>query len=308
MRKATTILLISFLALGQFAYAGGPWTRAKGEGYAGLTFSYLGYNSYFGTDGASIKLRRSVTELTVGGYVEYGFHKRFTAHVSLPFRMVMSGNTVQDAPYFPDTLAAGRIIGMNTIGIGGKYKFLDKKVLMAAHLNYETNTSSYDANSSLRTGPATHVIEPQISIGAGLGKFYTYAVVGPRIRTGGYSQDLDFLAEVGYSWNEKTYFSLVFSGRQNLTQGTVSNNLSVDTIGTSLVAYEADLHTGVSPNRQQYIGYGLKFFQKIGDFSINAGVYGGFGQRVPATMSLNLGVAYVFKKKKKSETPTDIPG
>lgn len=308
MKKPAALLLLILLVIGQTTQAGGPWTRAKGEGYAGLSFSYLGYNSLFGTDGASISLRRPITELTIGGYVEYGFHERFTAHINLPFRMVMSGNTIQDASYFPDTLAAGRVIGMNTIGIGGKYKFLDKKVIMAAHLNYEANTSSYDPNSGLRTGPATHVIEPQVSIGAGLGDFYTYGIVGPRFRTGGYTHDLDFLVEAGYSWNEKTYFALVFAGRQNLTQGTVSNNLTIDTIGTSLVAYEADLHSGINPNRQQYIGYGLKFFQKIGDFSINAGVYSGFGQRVAANMSLNLGVAYIFKKKKKSENPTDNPG
>lgn len=308
MKKFSTLLIASILVLGQLSYAGGPWTRAKGEGYAGLNFSYLGYNKYFGTDGSVINLRRSVTELTIGGYLEYGFHDRFTAHVSLPFRVVMSGNSIQDAPYFPDTLASGRVIGMNTIAIGGKYKFLDKNVKMAVHLNYESNTSSYSANSSLRTGPATHVIEPQVSIGAGLGDFYTYAVVGPRFRTGGYTQDFDFLVEAGYSWNQKTYFALVFAGRQNLTRGTVSNNLTVDTIGTSLVAYEADLHTGITPNRQQYIGYGLKFFQKFGDFTINAGLYSGFGNRVPAALSLNLGVAYVFSKKKKSETPAETDG
>ena len=303
------------------AQAGGPWTLKKGHAYTSLNVSYLGYNSLFGPTGDQIRLTRPVTEIGIGAFVEYGVIDRLTVSLDLPFRIITTGatDTTVATPYFPDTLDQGRIIGMNYIGIGAKYKFLNKKIKMAAHLDYETNTSSVDANSGLRTGPAAHVISPKVSIGASFGKdkFYAYGLVGPRFRfpnlsnendsTAQYSHDLDYTAEIGYSWNGKTYFALVVSGRNNLTQGTYDNgsvtNIEMDSLGLpiSSYTYESDLHNGISPNRQQYLGYGIKFSQALGNFAINLGAYFGMGQRVAAAPSFNLGFSYTFKPKEKKE-------
>ncbi|MFT5280369.1 MAG: hypothetical protein ACI9P8_002010, partial [Bacteroidia bacterium] len=226
----TGLLFISFCTV----HAGGPWTLKKGHAYTSLNASYLGYNAIYGPTGSVIKLTRPVNEIGIGAFVEYGIIDRLTISLDLPFRIISTGSTDTTiaTPYFPDTLEQGRIIGMNYIGIGAKYRFLDKKIKMAGHLNYEVNTSSVDANSGLRTGPAAHVISPKVSIGASFGKdkFYAYGEVGPRFRfpnlnnkndsTAQYSHDLDYTAEIGYSWNGKTYFALVVSGRSNLTQGT----------------------------------------------------------------------------------------
>ena len=313
----TVFLLMSFCTVN----AGGPWTLKKGHAYTSINMSYLGYNSLFGPDGANIKLTRPVSEIGIGAFVEYGIVDRLTMSLDLPFRIISTGavDTSIATPYFPDTLNQGRIIGMNYIGIGAKYRFLDKKIKMAAHLNYEVNTSSVDANSGLRTGPAAHVISPKVSIGASFGKdkFYAFGEVGPRFRfpnlnnendsTAQYSHDLDYTAELGYSWNGKTYFAVVVSGRTNLTQGTYNNGMITipeDSVDGALVpeySYESDLHNGVSPNRQQYLGYGIKFSQAIGNFAINLGMYGGLGKRVAAAPSFNLGFSYTFKPKEKKD-------
>jgi len=299
------------------AMAGGPWTRDKGTAYTGFNFSYLSYNSLYGIDGKDLPLHRTITELGIGAFVEYGVTDRLTIHLDLPFRIFSSSDSLEthSSDYFPDTLGAGRIIGLSYIGVGAKYRFLNKKVKMAAHLNYEANTSSIDAASGLRTAPATHVISPKISIGGEFGKFYAYAETGPRFRfsnfseendsTAQYSHDLDYTVEIGYSWNKKTYFAFVFSGRTNLTQGTYDNGLTTitETDSTGIItsySYEADLQTGISPNRQEYFGLGLKFTQKLGDFAINAGVYGGPGKRVAKAPSFNLGFSYTFNPKKKT--------
>lgn len=316
------LLLIGFLFISSLSvHAGGPWTLKKGHAYTSLNVSYLGYNSIFGPSGENVLLTRPVNEIGIGAFVEYGVVDRFTISLDLPFRIITTGatDTSVATPYFPDTLDQGRIIGMNYIGIGAKYRFLDKRIKMAAHLNYEANTSSVDANSGLRTGPATHVIAPKVSVGASFGKdkFYAFAEVGPRFRipdlandndsTSQYSHDLDYTAEIGYSWNGKTYFALVVSGRNNLTQGTYNNgsitNIEMDSLGLpiSSYTYESDLHNSISPNRQQYLGYGIKFSQAIGNFAINLGAYFGMGQRVAAAPSFNLGFSYTFKPKEKKE-------
>ena len=313
----TGFLLMSFCTVN----AGGPWTLKKGHAYTSINVSYLGYNALFGPDGTNLKLTRPVSEIGIGAFVEYGIVDRLTMSLDLPFRIISTEavDTSIATPYFPDTLNQGRIIGMNYIGIGAKYRFLDKKIKMAAHLNYEVNTSSVDANSGLRTGPAAHVISPKVSIGASFGKdkFYAYGEVGPRFRfpnlnnqndsTGQYSHDLDYTAELGYSWNGKTYFAVVVSGRMNLTEGTYDNgsitNVEMDSLGLpiSSYTYESDLHNGVSPNRQQYLGYGIKFSQSFGNFALNLGAYIGIGKRVAAAPSLNLGLSYTFKPKEKKD-------
>ncbi len=315
-------LLTVFLFASLFtAKAGGPWTLQKGHAYTSINVSYLGYNRLFGPTGDLITLTRPVTEIGVGAYVEYGVIDRLTINLDLPFRIVYTGATDTSiaTPYFPDTVEQGRIIGMNYVGIGAKYLFLNKKVKMAAHLSYEANTSSVEPNSGLRTGPATHVIAPKVSIGASFGKnkFYAYGEVGPRFRfpnlnnqndsTAQYTQDIDYTAEIGYSWNGKTYFALVVSGRSNLTQGTYDNGMITipeDSVDGELVpaySYESDLNSGVSPNRQQYLGYGIKFSQAIGNFAINLGMYSGFGKRVAAAPSFNIGFSYSFRPKQKKE-------
>ena len=50
--KTTTLLLIILLGMSQATYAGVLGHGPKGEGYAGLTFYYLGYNRYYGADGS----------------------------------------------------------------------------------------------------------------------------------------------------------------------------------------------------------------------------------------------------------------
>lgn len=299
--------------------AGGPWSQPKGQAYTGFNVNYMRYSSIFGTGSGSIALPRTITEVGIGAYVEYGITDRLTCILDLPFRIVMSGDTTGNYTYFPagDTLDRGRIIGMNYMGVGLKYKFLDKRIKMAAQLMYEANTASVDNATGLRTGPNAHVIAPKISIGASFGndKFYAFGETGPRFRfpnlnnendsTAQYSHDLDYLAELGYSWNGKTYFALVVSGRANLTQGTYDNGsttiIEMDSLGLpiSSYTYESELRSSINPNRQSFIGYGIKFTQKIKNFAINLGVYSGMGRRVAGAPSLNLGFSYTFVPKKK---------
>ena len=313
------LLSVLLLVSTHQAQAGGPWTLKKGHAYTSLNVSYLGYSSLYGPSGNTIRLTRPVTEIGIGAFVEYGIIDRLSIILDLPFRIITTGRTDTSiaTPYFPDTLEQGRIIGMNYIGIGAKYMFLNKRVKMAGHLKYEANTSSLDESSGLRTGAAVHVIAPKVSIGASFGKdkFYAFGEVGPRFRfpnlnnendsTAQYSHDLDYTAELGYSWNDKTYFAVIVSGRMILTQGAYNNGMITipeDSVNGGLVpefSYESDLHNGISPNRQQYLGYGIKFSQAIGNFAINLGVYGGMGKRVAAAASFNLGFSYKFKPKEK---------
>jgi len=291
-RILTTLLFISLLA--QSAFAGGPWPRKKNSGYAQLGFTYLGYSKFFNHEGDVTELPRSVIDFTSQIYFEYGLTNRLTMTAVLPFRYVETGDEVSasDPAYFrgdtlfADTVPGGSLFGLNTVLLGLKYNIINKKVLFTAGLNAEMNVAKYDSLTTLRTGPTTFVIHPYLSVGSSFGKFFALLDAGYRLRLKNYSDQVNFNFEFGFSWNKKTYFIAALNGLFPLGNGSNDNNVSAS------YPNGRDLVTSLSPNDQQYVGYGLKFIQKIKKVHINAGVYSGFGNMVAAAPSLNLGVAY----------------
>ena len=287
-RFLTLILLVVTFA--QSANAGGPWPRKKNSGYAQLGFTYIGYSKFFNHDGQVTDLRRGVTDFTSQLYVDFGLTDRLTFSANLPFKYVATGDKIfsADTSYFRDTVPAGNLFGLNNVLLGFKYNIINKKVLFTVGLNGEANVAKYDSLTTLRTGPSAFVIHPYVSTGGSFykGKFFTQLDAGYRIRLKDYSDEIDFNFELGFSWNQKTYFIANVAGRFSVREGSNDNNVTVDSPNGR------DLHTSLYPNNQQYLGYGLKFIQKIKKVHINAGVYFGTGQMVAAAPSYNLGVAY----------------
>jgi hypothetical protein len=285
--------------MAQTASAGGPWPLKKNSGYAQLGFTYIGYSKFFNHEGKVTDLRRPVTDFTSQLYLDYGLSDKLTLTANLPFKYVSSADKISspDSLYFQDTLQAGNLFGLSNVMLGLKYNIINKKVLFSAGLNVEANVAKYDSLTALRTGPSAWVFHPYVSVGTSFGKFYTFLDAGYRLRLNNYSDEVDLKFEFGYSWNQKTYFILNVSGRVSMQEGSYNNNVTpvvnpLDSTSVSLHPNGRDLHTSLYPNNQQYIGYGLKFIQKIKKVHINAAVYFGMGNMVAAAPSYNLGVAY----------------
>lgn len=302
MTKFFTLTLLA-LTLALFASAGGPWPLKKNSGYAQLGFSYLGYNKFFNQDGKVTDLRRPVTDLTTQLHIDFGITDRLTMTANLPFKYVSSADRISsaDTSYFKDTVQAGGLFSLSNVMLGLKYNIINKKILFSAGLNVEANVAKYDSLSTLRTGPDTWVFHPYVSVGTTFAqeKLYLLLDAGYRIRLNKYSHEADFNFELGYSWNQKTYFIATVAGRFSVQNGSYDNNVTAVTDATdptskSLHPYGRNLHTSLYPNDQQYIGGGLKFIQKINKVHINAAVYFGAGQLVAAAPSYNLGVAYAW--------------
>jgi len=283
-------LVAAFLLLFHTVHAAGPWPKKKGSGYAQLGFTYVGYNSFFNHEGKVVPLRRSVVDLTSQVYLDYGITERLTLTTNLPFKYVSSSERIAstDTSYFRDTVPNGNLFGLSNVTLGLKYNIINKRVLFSAGLNTEANVAKYDSLTTLRTGPSAWVFHPYLSVGTTFykHKFYTFLDAGYRLRLNGYSDEVDFSYELGFSWNQKTYFIANVSGRFSLKEGSLDNNITPE------APHGRDLHTSLYPNNQQYVGFGLKFIQKIRKVHLNAAVYFGTGQMVAATPSYNLGVAY----------------
>jgi hypothetical protein len=285
MQRKLTLVLLLVLA-GQLVIAGGPWPRKKGSGYAQLSGTYLGYSKIFDANSDIVSLRRNMTDVTIQAYLEYGLTDRLLFTVNMPFKYVSSSETINATDYFNDTVPAGSSFGLNTVLMGFKYTIINKKVLLAAGLNGEANVARYDSLSTIRTGPESFVIHPYLSTGTSFGKFFTQLDAGYRFRLNGYSDEIDLAYELGYSWNQKTYFIINVRGRVSMQNGSYDNAVTTNN------PFGRDIHTMIDPNNQTYVGYGLKFIQKIKKVNINAGIYSGYGQLVAATPSFNLGIAY----------------
>lgn len=300
MARIVTLTLLLF-TLASSVQAGGPWPRKKNSGYAQLGFTYIGYNQFFNDEGKVTALRRPVTDFTTQVFFEYGLTDRLTMTANLPFKYVSTADKISsgDSIYFKDTISNGNLFGLSNVMLGFKYNIIKKKVLFSAGLNAEANVARYDSITTLRTGPSAWVFHPYLSVGTSFfqGKLYTMLDAGYRVRLNNYSDEADFNFEFGYSWNYKTYFILSVAGRFSMQEGSYDNNVTPpadpsDSTSVSLHPYGRDLHTSLYPNNQQYLGYGLKFIQKIKKVHINAAVYFGTGQMVAAAPSFNLGVAY----------------
>ncbi len=300
MKRFLTLIFLSLMIV-QSAHAGGPWPRAKNSGYAQLGFTYVGYSRFFNHEGKVTELRRPVTDFTTQLYLDYGLTDKLTLTANLPFKYVSSADRISsaDSSYFQDTVQAGNLFGLSNVMLGLKYNIIQKRILFSAGLNVEANVAKYDSLTTLRTGPSAWVFHPYVSVGTTFvqGKLYTLLDAGYRIRLNNYSHEADFNFELGYSWNHKTYFILNVAGRFSMQNGSYDNNVTPgvdpsDSTSVSLHPNGRDLHTSLYPNNQQYLGYGLKFIQKIKKVHINAAVYFGMGRMVAAAPSYNLGVAY----------------
>lgn len=297
MRTIKLLVFFSCLICSLPVFAGGPWTKAKGSGYAQIGVSYLQYAELFGNITPRIPLRRQVTDMTLQGYLEYGITDKLTFIGILPFKYVKTGDEVLESDYFYDDrrfsdtlLPAGSLFGIGNARIGARYNFIKKKYLLSGELNVENGSVAYQCSSALRTGYSAWTIEPSISFGRGWNKVYFFLDNAFRYRTNDYSHETNHAIEVGYKPFPKTWVAFRSEGRISMKNKRTNNH---------------DIHTGLSPNNQQYIGYGVKLSQGFGDhFALNLGLFGGFGELVGANPSLNVGISYQWDKKKNEETET----
>ncbi len=236
--------------------------------------------------------------MTIQGYLEYGITDKLTLIGVLPFKSVKTGDDVLESDYFYDTqrfsdtlLPASSLFGIGNARLGARYNFIKKAFLLSGELNVENGSVAYECSSSLRTGYSAWAIEPSISFGRGWNKLYFFIDNAFRYRTNNYSHETNHAVELGYKLFPKTWIAFRSEARISMKNERTTNK---------------DIHTGLSPNNQQYVGYGFKASQGIGDnFAINLGFFGGFGELVGASPSINFGISYQWEKKKGTETTTE---
>ena len=198
-----------------------------------LSFTYLRYQevingSLFDPGGFDkLYLKRTVSDHTLNGYLEYGLSDRFTMIANVPFKFLKTGNDVRSLsqdPFPNDTLQSGTLNTPGNINIGGRYLLHRGDYLWSVQMIGGFNSAAYQNKSGLRSGYDAWYVTPKVQFGRGFGKTYFSASIGYRFKTNGYADDLVTDNEFGYKWERNsgypTWFVLTFGAELPLTNGS----------------------------------------------------------------------------------------
>lgn len=235
MKKSIIVSLIFLIAAN--ALAGGGWPQPKGKGYFKLSQSYLLSSKIFDGNGDVTDLVPSYGYFATSLYAEYGFTDRLTGVLYMPFFARATKNELQyNQPGVPSEPGAA----LNSFGdtdIAIKYGLLtNKPIVVSATILFGLplgNNGATNANA-LQTGDgefnqmlrvdASHSFYPK--------KFYVSAYGAFNNRTKGFSDEVRFGAEIG--WTLKKFIPILkistvhslFNGDVGVVQnGVFSNNI-----------------------------------------------------------------------------------
>ena len=256
MKKNTTIICF-FLTLSIFSQS--PWTKEKGAFYTQLSFtSIANYNSFFGNPDYSID--GQITDNTLQFYGEYGISNKTTFLLNLPLKSISYQQNLQCLVAPCPTIQHDKT-AIGNIEIGIKHNFIQKKWLLSGQLAVETNTSTFDNSSGIRTGYNAYTFTPLLLAGKSFGKTYVQSFIGGNFRTNNYISNFKIGGEIGRKITTHIWLIGFLDVSKSLENGTIefpnSNNI-----------------TSLYVNDQEYGAFGLK---GIGEFSDKFGVTTGFG-------------------------------
>ncbi len=235
--KKHLILILIYFTVASIAIAGGGWPQPKNKGYFKLSQSYILSSRIFDGNGNVIDLTPPYGYFATSFYGEYGFNDRLTGIIYMPFFARATKTELQyNQPGVPTEPGAA----LNSFGdtdIAIKYGLLvNKPIVVSATIlfglplgdNGATNanalqTGDGELNQILRVD-ASHSFYPK--------KFYVSAYAAFNNRTKGFSDEVRFGAEIG--WTLKKFIPILkvstvhslFNGDVGVVQnGVFSNNV-----------------------------------------------------------------------------------
>lgn len=278
MKKFVVLILV--LSVSNI-YGQSPWTQKKGKAYTQLSFTSIsGYSSLYGDP--DYNTERKITDNTLQLFAEYGLTDKTSLILNLPFKMVKAGDLTNDANLVPFS-RSGSESSLGNIEVGIKHVFSQKKWIFSGQFNIEANTSSFYANSGLRTGYDAWSFTPLLLTGRSFGKTYVQGFIGANIRTNNYSSNFRIGGEVG----TKAFKNIWLIGFVDISSSFKNGDVSLPV---------SNLVNGLYVNDQEFGAMGIK---AIGEISSNFGVNVGFGSafsgnNVPKRAAITFGLYRKF--------------
>jgi protein XagA len=277
MRSIVFILL--FIFTGSTAFAGGGWPQAKRKGYFKLSQNWIISNSLYDGKGDIITLTPSVGIFTTSLYAEFGITNRFTAIAYVPFFV----KSVKNELRYKQSGQIEKSDVLNSFGdadIGFQYGIVvNKPIVVSASLllGLPLGNNAGGETKLLQTGDgefnqfirvdASHSFYPK--------PIYASAYVGFNNRTQGFSDEVRFGIEAGYTIKDK----LTLIGKINVNQSLFN--------GGDIV-----VGNGIFSNNTEYVSPAIEVgysFTKAWGISASAG-FAASGRNILASPNYGVGV------------------
>ena len=235
-------LLLSFILLFilQDGLSQSAWTRPKGEVYVQFGLHNISnYQSLFSKENNSIGLERLTSDRTLQLYGEVGLTDRLTLIANVPYKTVQTGEPVVAVP----EIESGTLSALGNVELGLRQQIVTGNFNIAAQLNVQANTASYEEAFGLRTDIDAWSILPSVSIGRSSETGFTQAFVGYAWHSNDYSHHFRLGLEAGLSILDKhwlIFFVDIYDSLENGDRVESPNNLL----------------TGLFLNNQQFGGIG----------------------------------------------------
>ena len=228
-------------------FSRGAWTKSKNEAYVQLSYyNIAGYTNIYGSP--DYRTEREITDNTLQLFGEYGLSEKTTLVLSLPIKMIKSGNVVFDG-VTPIT-AEGSKTALGNLTFGVKHQLYNNKWVVSGQFNVEANTGTFYPELGLRSGYDTWTLAPKLNIGRGFGRFFIQGTTGVDIRFNGYSSNYKFGAEVGAKPLNPLWLIAFLDISTSFENGDV-------------LLPDSNLLTGLYVNNQEYTAYGVKAIVEI---------------------------------------------
>ena len=257
MKNKISISLAIFL-VSMSAFAGGGWPQKKGKGY----FKFGQYvlrasNSYYNPEANKIQIIPAVSVYTTSLYGEFGLTDRLTAIAYVPFhtRSILNALQKRNGEFVEGDLLAS--FGDTDLSL--KYALIqDKPIVLSAKLTFGIPFGKAIGGSSgaLQTGDgefnqmltleASHSFYPT--------PLYVSGAAGFNNRTNGFSEEIRFGFETGYTFADKLTLVAKLAGVNsfqngnpdpNAVQGVFGNNVEYLTISPEII-YSIKDNFGIS--------------------------------------------------------------
>lgn len=264
-KSALYLFILSFLSTSVFP---GAWTQKRGEGYYKLGLRFIRADQFYDAGGDKTDIP-TFSDLGSGLYAEYGLTDNLTAIADLQvFR-----HLTLDMPDESKT-------GFSDSDLGVRWQFfrdgnlvLSTEVLLGLPLGDDTHPNGLLTGD----GEFNQLVRLQVGHSFYPSPFYLTADVGFNNRSAGYSDEVHYGAEIGYTVRQKFLFIFRVRGLESLENG--SENIAGGV-------------AGLYANDQRYLAYGPEINFLINDkFGLSAGFEGAlFAENEPAAPALSFGV------------------
>ncbi|WP_405610427.1 hypothetical protein [Polaribacter sp. Asnod1-A03] len=278
MKQITKLL---FLLISISAFAQGPWTQEKGKFYTQLSFTSISnYDEFFGDPDYSINGK--ISDHTVQLYNEYGITNNTTLLVNIPLKSISFEQNI-NCITTPCNSIENNKTALGNIEIGVKHNFYKKDWLLSGQLSIETNTSSFDEDSGIRTGYNAITFTPLFSVGKSFGNSYLQTFIGAKIRTNNYSSNF----KIGGEFGNKIFKNIWLIGFLDIEKSFENGKVLLS---------DKNLITSLYVNNQEYGVVGVKAIGELkNDFGLTASLPAAFfGNNVAKQVALSVGIYKKF--------------